>query len=555
MTSTRVTAALRNLRSLLPSTADYRDLRRTWKGDLVAGVTVGIVALPLALAFGVSSGAGAESGLVTAIIAGVIAAVFGGSNVQVSGPTGAMVVVLGPIIATNGVGALAIVGLLAGIIVVVAGVLRLGRAVTYIPWPVIEGFTLGIAIIIFLQQVPAALGTEPGPSTNALVAAVQSLSTVSWVEAAWALGIVLVVAAVMVIAPRIHKLLPGSIIAIVLVSIVAVVAQLPVATIGQLPPGLPMPIVPELTFDTMSPLIGAAFTVAALAAIESLLSARVAASISDTGPYDADRELVGQGLASVASAFFGGMPATGAIARTAVNVRTGGRTRLAAIVHAVLLAGIVLAGASIVAVIPLAALAGVLMVTSTRMISIATVRTVVGSTRSDAVVFVVTALITVTFDLIYAVLIGIAVAAFFALRALARSSGVHREELPGPAEPGDERIALFRLEGALFFGAAERMLERVGDIRGVEVVIIRMSQLQILDATGAQVINELIQALERRGVTVLVKGIQTRHLQLFTHVGAIASLRHQNHLFDDLPSAVEHARSHIIRGPAKPVRR
>ncbi|WP_448811651.1 SulP family inorganic anion transporter [Agromyces bauzanensis] len=551
-TSARLTTALRGLRSLLPGAADYRDVRRTWKGDLVAGVTVGIVALPLALAFGVSSGAGAESGLVTAIVAGLVAAVFGGSNVQVSGPTGAMVVVLGPIIATNGVGALAIVGLLAGIIVVVAGVLRLGRAVTYIPWPVIEGFTLGIAIIIFLQQVPAALGTEPGSSTNALVAAVQSLPTVSWPEAAWALGIVLVVAAVMVFAPRIHRLLPGSIIAIVLVSVVAVVAQLPVATIGELPPGLPMPIVPELSLDSVTPLLGAALTVAALAAIESLLSARVAASISDTGPYDADRELVGQGLASVASAFFGGMPATGAIARTAVNVRTGGRTRLAAIVHAVLLAGIVIAGASVVAVIPLAALAGVLMVTSARMISVATVRTVVGSTRSDAIVFVVTALITVTFDLIYAVLIGIAVAAFFALRTLARSSGVHREELPGPAEPGDERIALFRLEGALFFGAAERMLERVGDIRDVEVVIIRMSQLQILDATGAQVINELIQALERRGVTVLVKGIQTRHLQLFTHVGAIASLRHQNHLFDDLPSAVEHARSHILRGPVKP---
>lgn len=554
MTSARVTDALRTLRSLLPSIADYRDVKRTWKGDLVAGVTVGIVALPLALAFGVSSGAGAESGLVTAIIAGVIAAVFGGSNVQVSGPTGAMVVVLAPIIATNGLGALAVVGLLAGIIVVVAGVLRLGRAVTYIPWPVIEGFTLGIAIIIFLQQVPAALGTEPGPSTNALIAAIESLPTLSWPEAGWALAIVLVVSAVMVFAPKIHRLLPGSIIAIVLVSVIAVVAQLPVATIGELPPGLPMPIVPELSLDSVTPLLGPALTVAALAAIESLLSARVAASISDTGPYDADRELVGQGLASVASAFFGGMPATGAIARTAVNVRTGGRTRLGAIVHAVLLAGIVLAGASIVAVIPLAALAGVLMVTSTRMISVATVRTVMGSTRSDAIVFVLTAIITVTFDLIYAVLIGIAVAAFFALRALARSSGVHREELPGPAEPGDERIALFRLEGALFFGAAERMLERVGDIRDVEVVIIRMSQLQILDATGAQVINELIQALERRGVTVLVKGIQTRHLQLFTHVGAIASLRHQNHLFEELPAAVEHARSHIMRGPLKPVR-
>jgi sulfate permease, SulP family len=555
MTSVRPGQPAHALRSLLPSAADYREVRRSWRGDLVAGVTVGIVALPLALAFGVSSGAGAESGLVTAIIAGVVAAVFGGSNVQVSGPTGAMVVVLGPIIATNGVSALATVGLLAGVIVVVAGVLRLGRAVTYIPWPVIEGFTLGIAIIIFLQQVPAALGTAPGPSTNALVAAVQALPTVGWPDSAWALAIVLVVAVIMVFVPRIHRLLPGSILAIVLVSAVATFAHLPVATIGELPAGLPAPIVPVLSWETVSPLLGPALTVGALAAIESLLSARVAASISDTGPYDADRELVGQGLASVASAFFGGMPATGAIARTAVNVRTGGRTRLAAIVHALLLAGTVAVGAGIVAVIPLAALAGVLMVTSARMISIATVRTVMGSTRSDAVVFVITAIITVTFDLIYAVLIGIAVAAFFALRAIARSSGVHREELPLPAEPGDERIALFRLEGALFFGAAERMLERVGDIRGVEVVIIRMSQLQVLDATGAQVITELIATLERRGVTVLVKGIQTRHLRLAERVGVIASLRHQNHLFDDLPSAVEHARSHIIRGPTTPTRR
>ena len=550
MTSERLARVARSARALLPSLADYREVPRTWRGDLIAGVTVGIVALPLALAFGVSSGAGAESGLVTAIIAGVVAAVFGGSNVQISGPTGAMVVVLAPIIATNGVGALATVGLLAGVMVVIAGVLRLGRGVTYIPWPVIEGFTLGIAIIIFLQQVPAALGTVPGESTNALVAAVQSLQTVTWPGAAWAVGIVLAVCVIMVYAPKLHRLMPGSIIAIILVSVVAVLADLPIATIGELPAGLPAPVLPTLSWDAVVPLLGPALTVAALAAIESLLSARVAASISDTGPYDADRELVGQGLASVASAFFGGMPATGAIARTAVNVRTGGRTRLASIVHALLLAGIVAVGAGVVAVIPLAALAGVLMVTSMRMISIATVRTVIGSTRSDALVFVVTAIITVSFDLIYAVLIGIAVAAFFALRALARSSGVHREELPGPAEPGDERIALFRLEGALFFGAAERMLERVGDIRGVEVVIIRMSQLQILDATGAQVITELIHALERRGVTVLVKGIQTRHLHVAERVGVIASLRHQNHLFGDLDAAVVHARSHVARGAA-----
>jgi SulP family sulfate permease len=550
--STVFSRGMRSAASLLPSAADYRDLRRTWRGDLLAGITVGIVALPLALAFGVSSGAGAGAGLVTAIIAGIVAAVFGGSNVQVSGPTGAMVVVLAPIVVAHGAAVLALLCVMAGVIVVIAGALRLGRAVTYIPWPVIEGFTLGIAIIIFLQQVPAALGTVPGESTNAAVAAAQSFTTASWPTVAWSVAIVAVVAAIMLVAPRIHPKLPGSIIAILLVSVVAALANLPVAVIGELPPGLPAPTVPSADWATVVSLLGPALTVAALAAIESLLSARVAASMADTGPYDADRELVGQGLASVAAGFFGGIPATGAIARTAVNVRSGGRTRLASVVHALLLLAIVLVGSTVVAEIPLAALAGVLMVTSTRMISLATVRTVLGSTRSDAVVFIVTAIITVSFDLIYAVLIGIAVAAFFALRAVSRSSGVHREELPAPAEGGDERIALFRLEGALFFGAAERMLERVGDIRGVEVVIIRMSQLQLLDATGAQVITELIQALERRGVTVLVKGIQTRHLGVATRVGVIASLRHQNHLFDDLGEAVAHARSHVARAAAEP---
>jgi SulP family sulfate permease len=542
-----VQRAARAVRSLLPGAADYRDVRRTWKGDLVAGVTVGIVALPLALAFGVSSGAGAASGLVTAIVAGVVAAVFGGSNVQVSGPTGAMVVVLAPIIAAHGIGALALVGVLAGVMVLAAGILRLGRAVTFIPWPVIEGFTLGIAVIIFLQQVPSALGVPAAEGRNAIVGAVDAVTRASWPATAWALAVVVVVAVIMLVAPRIHPLVPGSIIAIVAATVVTALAGAPVATIGELPTGLPAPVLPAVDLDTLAALLLPAATVAALAAIESLLSARVAATMADTGPYDADRELVGQGLASVASAIFGGMPATGAIARTAVNVRSGGRTRLAAILHAILLAAIVVAGASLVAAIPLAALAGVLMVTATRMISLATVRTVMGATRADAMVFVGTAVVTVSVDLITAVLVGIAVAAFLALRTLARSSGVHREELPAPAQPGDERIALFRLEGALFFGAAERMLQRVGELRDVDVVIIRMSQLQLLDATGAQVVTELIHALERRGVTVLVKGIQGRHLELATRVGVIASLRHRNHLFDDLASAVEHARSHTRR--------
>ncbi|MDF1478162.1 SulP family inorganic anion transporter [Leifsonia sp. H3M29-4] len=535
------------LRPLLPGRADYTPIRRTWKGDLLAGVTVGIVALPLALAFGVSSGAGAEAGLITAIVAGLVAAVFGGSNVQVSGPTGAMVVVLGPIVATHGAGVIAIVSVLAGVVVLVAGLLKLGRVVGYIPWPVIEGFTLGIAIVIFLQQVPAALGGTPHASSSALVSAFEALSAMHWPAVGWSLAAVAATAGIMLLAPRIHKQLPGSIIAIVVVSLVTAWTNLPLARIGELPSSLPAPSVPGFDWAVVSTLVGPIFAVAALAAIESLLSARVAASIADTGAYDADRELVGQGLASLVAGFFGGMPATGAIARTAVNVRSGGRTRLAAIVHALVLLGVVYLAATVVSQIPLAALAGVLMVTAFRMVSLATMRSVVGSTRSDTIVFVVTAIITVSFDLIIAVGIGIAVAAFAALRSLSRAAGVHREELPGPAEPGDERIALFRLDGALFFGAAERMLERVSQIRDVTVVIIRMSQLQVLDATGANVITEIVRTLERRGITVLIKGIQPQHLRLATHVGVLDALRHQNHLFDSLDAAVEHARSHVRR--------
>ncbi|MFC4138577.1 MULTISPECIES: SulP family inorganic anion transporter [unclassified Microbacterium] len=535
----------RGLLALLPSRTDYRAVPRTWRGDLLAGLTVGIVALPLALAFGVSSGAGAESGLVTAIIAGIVAAVFGGSNVQVSGPTGAMVVVLAPIMAAQGTGALALICLLAGAMVLLAGILRLGRTISYIPWPVIEGFTLGIAVIIFLQQVPTATGTKPGESTNAAVAAVQSLLTASWPKAGWSLLLVAIVVAIMLVSLKIAPKFPGSLLAIVVTGLLAALVGLPVDVIGELPSGLPAPTLPD--FSHTGSLLGPALAVAALAAIESLLAARVAASISDTGPYDADRELVGQGLASIASGLFGGMPATGAIARTAVSIRAGARTRVAAIVHALLLLAIVLVGASVVSHIPLAALAGVLMVTSCRMIAPSTVRAVMGSTRSDAVVFVITAIVTVSVDLIYAVLIGLLAAGFFALRQLAKASGVHREELPGAAQPGDERIAVFRLEGALFFGAAERMLERVSSLRDIEVVVIRMSQLQILDATGAQVITDMIVSLERRGITALVKGIQPQHLRVAERVGVLASLRHQNHLFDDLPAAAAHARDHVAR--------
>lgn len=538
----------RHLRRMLPSPADYSGLRRSWRRDLLAGLTVGIVALPLALGFGISSGAGAEAGLITAIVAGVVAAVFGGSHVQVSGPTGAMVVVLAPIVASHGLGAVALVSLMAGVVVLAAGVLRLGRAVSVIPWPVIEGFTLGIAVIIFLQQIPALTGPAPAASHgNAVLGAVTALVSADLGYLLWAAGAVVFIAACMLLLPRLHPAIPGSLVGIVAVTLLALVLPSPLATIGVLPHSLPAPALPSLDLTTLSSLVLPALTVAALAAIESLLSARVAASLADTGAYDPDRELVGQGLASVAAGLFGGMPATGAIARTAVNVRSGAATRLASIAHAVVLLLVVLVVAGPVGSIPLAALSGVLMVTATRMVHLATARSILRSTRADAAAFIITAIVTVSVDLVFAVVIGMVVAGVFAIRSLSRATGVHREEIIGEPEPGDERIAIVRFDGPLFFATADRVLDTVTGLGGVSVVILRMSQLELVDATGAHVLSEIVQRLEARGGTVLIKGVREGHTELFRTVGVLDALRDHRHLFDDLPTAIAHARSHIAR--------
>lgn len=551
----RLRGALYRSRDLWPAREDYRLLRKTWRKDLVAGVTVGIVALPLALGFGVSSGLTAEQGLITAIIAGLLAAVFGGSNVQVSGPTGAMVVVLVPIVASYGVGAIAAVTLLAGLMVMATGLLRLGKVVSIIPWPVIEGFTLGIACIIFMQQIPQITSADPATpgelSSNSLVAAVQSLAMADPEYLAWALGAVVVVAACMLIAPRIHPSIPGSLIGIALVAVLAALIPDPLATIGAIPASLPAPTVPTIDPALLGVLLPAAATVAALAAIESLLSARVAGTMADTGAFDPDRELVGQGIASVGASLFGGMPATGAIARTSVSIRAGARTRAASIVHALVLLAVVYVAAGPVGMIPLAALAGVLFMTAIRMVRAATVRSIMSSTRSDAWIFVITALVTVSFDLIVAVLIGVALAAVVALRGAARTTGVTLEPIQA-AQPSelDDSIVAVRFQGPLFFVSSERVFETVMEVREVTVAILRLSLLERVDASGAQVLAEIVRGLERRGITVLIKGVQESHSDLFRRVGVLAALRHHRHLFVDFDSALDHARSHVERARA-----
>src|SRR4051794_19160961 len=542
------------IRKMLPGRGDYAGLRQSWRGDVVAGLTVGVVALPLALAFGITTGLGAQAGIITAIAAGLVAAVFGGSNVQVSGPTGAMTVVLVPVVARYGTDAVYVVGVLAGVLIVIAAFARVGRLLAYIPWPVIEGFTIGIASIIFLQQVPAALGVPKPEGDNTAVVAWRALTdAIGGAGSLVAISLVVLVAGIMILLPRVRRSLPASLLAVVAATALAQLAELNVPRIGSLPDRLPAPAFPDVTAARISELLSPALAVAALAAIESLLSAKVADGMADTTRHDPDRELFGQGLANIASPLFGGMPATGAIARTAVNVRAGARTRVAATTHALVLVLVVLLGAALVAEIPLAALAGVLMVTAVRMVDPHNVRAVTHATRSDAVVLVVTAAVTVTFDLIVAVEIGIAVAAVLALRSVARTASATPQTIENQLDLDDEQqllhehILVYRLDGALFFGAAQRFLTELTAITDVQVVVLRLPDLQVLDATGAQALGEIVAELEARHITVLIKRPRPEHLRTLRAVGALDRLAHQRHLFQHLDDALEHARHHVQR--------
>lgn len=538
----------------LPRKRDYAGLNRSWRTDMLAGLTVAIVALPLALGFGVTSGVGATAGLITAVIAGVVAAIFGGSNLQVSGPTGAMVVVLLPIVNQFGPGAVATVAVLAGVIVILAGLLGLGGLVSYIPWPVIEGFTLGIGVIIAVQQIPLALNTPAGAGDNAVVIAWRTIPDVDWAAAFPAIAITLGVIAIMVILTKVRSALPGSLIAVVAATLLVHLLDLDIARIGALPSSLPLPSIPNLTDPGISALASAAFAVAALAALESLLAAKVADGMTDDiTPTEPNRELVGQGLANIASGLFGGMPATGAIARTAVNVRSGARTRVASLTHAVVLALIVYLAAPLVGTIPLSALAGVLIVTAGRMINLHTSHSILRSTRSDALVFIVTALTTVALDLVLAVQIGVAVAAVLALRHVARSSEMRREEIEPEIDHATEiqllheQIAVYRIDGSLFFADSRRFLDELIAVSDVRVVVLRMSSVRVLDATGANALAEIITHLRRRHIDVLIKGLRTEHQQVMTSVGELKELERRNHVFTELPLAIEHARKHVLR--------
>lgn len=396
--------------NILPTKADLTDALRSPSKDLIAGITVAIVALPLALAFGIASGLGAEAGLTTAIIAGALAAIFGGSRLQVSGPTGAMTVVLVPIVHQFGVTGVLLVGLMAGLILVVAAFAKIGEHVHRLPTSLIEGFTAGIAIVITLQQFPFIFGVPASESEKVWVGAFETaVSGLQSIQPQPVLMALLVMTVILGFSNRWTKI-PFSLIAVVVAAILTASFGLTVETIGELPARIG-----QLDFDFLNSanyiaLIPSAVAVAALAALESLLSAKVADKMRGGGEkHDSNRELFGQGLANIAVPFFGGVPATAALARTAVNVRSNAQSKLAALTHSVILAVVVLAFAPLVSQIPLAALAGVLLATTARMIKPRELLALAKESKLDAIVLLCTFAATVLIDLISAVIIGLAI--------------------------------------------------------------------------------------------------------------------------------------------------
>jgi len=552
-TGNRVSGVGRSVAALLPRWSEWKPAFRAPGADLLSGLIVALVALPLALGFGVSSGLGAAAGLTTAVIAGAVAAVFGGSRFQVSGPTGAMTVVLVPIVAQYGPTGVLAVGLIAGVVLVALAFAGIGRAVRYMPAPVIEGFTAGIAVVIALQQVPAALGISGAEGEKVWQSAFDAVHKFVANPSILTPSLALVVAVAILIGGRFFPRIPFSLVAVAAATVVAQLFGWDIARIGAIPSGFSAPTLGFLDLENLPSLIAPALAVAALAALESLLSATAADSMAVGTRHDPDRELFGQGLANIAAPLFGGVPATGAIARTAVNVRSGARTRLAALTHALILAAIVYLAAGLVAEIPLAALAGVLLATTVRMVETASVLAIARAGRADTVVMIATFLVTVVFDLVTAVAVGVGFAALLALRAVARSARIEQV----PLEQGDhldeehellrEHIVAYRIEGALFFAAAHRFLLELAEVADVKVVILRMSRVTALDATGAIVLKDAVTKLEHRHITVLISGTKPEHVRPLEAVGVFTTSEGQErHVFETTPRAISFARMLVL---------
>jgi len=538
--------------------------RRQFTDDLAAGVIVGIVALPLAIAFAIASGLTPERGLYTSIVAGFLISALGGSRVQIGGPTGAFVVIVSGIVQQHGVNGLVIATDMAGVLLIAFGLFRMGAAIKFIPHPVTIGFTSGIALIIFSSEVRDLLGLEvtqvPAPflaKWDFLARHVDSLNP-------WALAVSALTLFVIVLWPS--KRVPGTIVALLLATILVRLFHLPVETIGTrfgtVHAGLPRPSLPPVTLAQLSALAGPAFTIAMLAGIESLLSAVVADGMIG-GRHRSNMELVAQGVANIAAPIFGGMPATGAIARTATNVKNGGRTPVAGIIHAVTLLLITLFFGRYVAYVPLAALAGILVMVAVHMSAWRTFVAEFRAPKSDVAVLLVTFLLTVLVDLTAAIEVGMVLASFLFMRRMAEVTNISvlTHELQDPKEdfendpnairqravpPG---VDVYEITGPFFFGAAEKFKDRVA--ASSKVLILRMRHVPTIDSTGLHALRELVRRCRADGTLVLLSDVHAQPMLAMGRAQLLDQLG-EDAVFGNVDDALNRARVHLGLAPQQP---
>lgn len=501
--------------------------RAQFINDLTAGLIVGVVALPLAIAFAIASGVSPEKGLITSIIAGFLISALGGSRVQIGGPTGAFVVIIYGIVQKYGEGGLVIACMIAGVLLIVMGLARFGSIIKFIPHPVIVGFTSGIAVIIFSSQIKDALGLDMGTVPSEFIAKwgayFEHLASINPASVAVTAGSLLII----ILWPRVSHRIPGPLIALIAATAAVHLLHLDVETIGSrfgsIPSTLPTPTIPALSFETLRSLFNPALTIALLAAIESLLSAVVADGMIG-GRHRSNTELIGQGIANLVTPLFGGIPATGAIARTATNIRNGGRTPVAGMVHAVVLLLIMLFLGQWAALIPLPCLAAILMVVAYNMSEWRSFRSMLKSPMSDVIVLVLTFLLTVIIDLTVAIEVGLALSMLLFMRrmAMVTNVGVITRELQDDEADDEELLSpesippgidIYEINGPLFFGAASKFEEAMHVVETQPIVrILRMRNVPAIDATGLHAIEESAQRLRRQGAHLLIAEIHAQPL-------------------------------------------
>lgn len=504
--------------------------------DLQAGIIVAFVAVPLALAFAIASGVAPQQGLYTAIIAGFIISALGGSRVQIGGPTGAFVVIVYGIVQQYGLDGLAVCTVMAGLFLIAMGLMRMGALIKFIPYPVITGFTSGIAVIIFSSQIKDLLGLQmgavPAHFVEKWVAYFHVIGTISWPTAALSAATLLL----MYVWPKITKVIPAPIVVLVAVSAAAKAFQLPVETIesrfGPLPAGLPSFTPLDAAWRELPRYVQPAMTIALLAAIESLLSAVVADGMIG-GRHRSDMELIAQGAANVASPLFGGIPATGAIARTATNVKFGGRTPVSGITHAAALALILVFFGRWVQLVPLAVLAAILVVVSYHMSEWRTFASLMRAPKSDVAVLLATFLLTILVDLTVAVEVGMVLSAFLFMRRMAEATSIKEVSLElsdgGPSEsqrrPHDvpREIEVYDINGPFFFGAADKLGSTLTHIRKPpKALVLRMKHVPVLDATGLKALLDLQSRCRRERTHLILAGVQPSVMNVLRDSGHVS---------------------------------